>query len=56
MNKIVVTRYYPVSKLPPDLREGFDPSALVMVIVEGGDGMPKDVDVEADKMSAKQQD
>jgi hypothetical protein len=29
----IITRHYPASKLPEDLREGIDPSSLVTVTV-----------------------
>ncbi len=41
MNKIV-KEHYPASKLPVELREGIDPSALVTVTIleEGGQKVP----------------
>jgi hypothetical protein len=38
--KVVVTRHYPAWKLPADLRENLDPSALVTVIVEEKESHP----------------
>jgi hypothetical protein len=29
----IITRHYPASKLPEDLREGIDPSSLVTVMI-----------------------
>jgi hypothetical protein len=30
----VITRHYPASKLPEDLREGINPSSLVTVVID----------------------
>jgi hypothetical protein len=57
--KVVVTRHYPAWKLPADLRENFDPSALVTVIVEETDTKPggtqsgERIETPADKQSQK---
>lgn len=42
MNRIV-KEHYPVSKLPPELREGFDPDQVVTVTVSVEEAPPKDV-------------
>ncbi|MGP9810110.1 hypothetical protein ACTZWT_01210 [Rhodopseudomonas sp. NSM] len=36
----ITTTNYPVSRLPPDLREGLDPTATVTVIIEHEEELP----------------
>ncbi|MGO3928565.1 hypothetical protein [Rhodopseudomonas pseudopalustris] len=36
----ITTTNYPVSRLPPDLREDLDPTAIVAVIVEHEEVLP----------------
>ena len=36
----ITTTDYPVSRLPPDLREGFDPEGTVTVIIEHEEVLP----------------
>jgi hypothetical protein len=45
MNRIVKA-HYPVSSLPEDLREGFDPSGEVTVIVEAMDRPKKPMSID----------
>jgi hypothetical protein len=60
--KIIVTRHYPASNLPSDLREGIPTSALVTVIVEETDRrfeharMREKIKAEVDELRKERED
>jgi hypothetical protein len=45
----IITRHYPASKLPEDLREGIDPSSLVTVTIVQRNISPSEAVADADR-------
>jgi len=56
--EMIVTRHYPASKLPSDLREGIPTSALVTVIVEETERRSEreGIEAEVDELRKKRED
>ena len=47
----IITRHYPASKLPEDLREGINPSSLVTVTITQRRTSPLDAGVDPDEIT-----
>jgi hypothetical protein len=51
----IITRHYPASKLPEDLRDGINPTSLVTVTITQRKSSPLEIGADSDEITTPRQ-